>query len=823
MATSNQRRKERRKQKRKRQEKKKRAERRQRIAQDRPVAIVPPANARHRERLARQQPVAWQGELVEDVAVFDDAALASLSSEKAAHVSAVREAIQLATAGRGQEAIQRTAEISRSSPLSEWRLMIRGYAAWSAGEIDAANRAWRRLDAERRPGRIAIVLATSLRDDLERAKPGRLPSQGANKETATPGEASREASAPGGSSDDGASIEWSPQVDEQLLYHAKLLRRVRFDRGAIRVAEAGVRVREEKRDLLIGPKKIEWLRDFAREYRATEPGLVASLERTALERAAAQPYSDLFESTVAAIPGPRHDPANRLSRFFYYLRFSNDRRAARNAEQSLDRYLKTDLPQNEALSKPLRQAIASQIYLNEARAQILPRRDDVLNFLVDEGEDAGEIRRLLKAAVKAYPKNRAAYKTHADWIESKLDDDRLTKPKRKPLEKELTSVMQAWAKGLPDDVKPRLWLVDHLLEEEQTEMAKPHVEWLADARQNDPRVRAAPWKWQMLEAMRLSRRKAWLADVPAALDAAESLWPSWLDDRWLAYLRAAYHLRAGETEAYEEQRQRICGESGVARDSLPDACMMLGAAQRMRTPAADLKPLRAPIDEAVQNVTTLSYEELLGAGSFFWDLHRTGLQYPAYRMHGGKFARELWDRFLRRPDRICNHANEEQIPAAVLWCFEFRPCDDGYRLKLPPWFDEQLLTQQPKLAAAKLSAFLKLGRSWEIDDYRDLGPQLREAARAERDPYYRDWFISLADELDELALGGAEGGFGSGYGPFAELLGQMFAEDDAADDWDDDESDELDEDEFLDFDPECDCPSCRAAQKAYRAANGFRD
>ena len=125
--------------------------------------------------------------------------------------------------------------------------------------------------------------------------------------------------------------------------------------------------------------------------------------------------------------------------------------------------------------------------------------------------------------------------------------------------------MRNWSKGLPDDVEPRLWLVDHLLENEETEEAKPHVDWLATARQDDPRVRATPWKWQLLEAMRLSRRKAWLSRVPERLEEAESQWPTWLSKQWLPYLNAALALRCGKTDEFEQQRKQICSESGIAQ------------------------------------------------------------------------------------------------------------------------------------------------------------------------------------------------------------------------------------------------------------------
>ena len=86
MATKSQRK----KQKAKRQQRKRLKER------QRKKGNVLQGNARHRQRLARQQPRAWNGEMPEDVAVFDDSVLESLSPELASQVSAVREALQVA-------------------------------------------------------------------------------------------------------------------------------------------------------------------------------------------------------------------------------------------------------------------------------------------------------------------------------------------------------------------------------------------------------------------------------------------------------------------------------------------------------------------------------------------------------------------------------------------------------------------------------------------------------------------------------------------------------------------------------------------------------
>jgi hypothetical protein len=733
-------------------------------------------NSRHRQRLALQKPRSWKGEILEDVAVFDDSVLESLSPELASQVSAVREALEAACESRGDEALKCVSGVSRNSPLSQWRLFIRGLVPWTADDTEAASEAWKRLAPERRPGRIAIAMMCAHLTDLDRVSVA---------------ESNREPN-------DDREANWCSRLDDQLLYHAKLLRRVRIDRAAIRVAEVAVRAPEEAKELRLGPKKIEWLRDFATEFRSTEPDLVAALEHIALGRAFAQNFSDLFETAIKAFVGPRHDRRNSLLSYFYYLRFEDDQ----SSDLRLEKYLTKDLPKNEEVSAPLRDAIASQIHLDEAMMMIRPAGGGVMAFMFGEREDTKAINRHFEASVRAYPVNRPAYKEHVDWIESKLDNSRLTKPERKPLETRLAEVMENWSKGLPDDVEPRLWLVDYLLENEETEEAKPHVDRLAAARQDDPRVRATPWKWQLLEAMRLSRRKAWLPEVLSKLEKAESQWPAWLSKQWLPYLKAAWSLRCGKTDEFEQQRQQICNESGITKDSLADACMMLGAAQRMRVSAADLKPLREPVDAAVKNISKLSYDELLLASGFFWDLHRTQLLYPAYRMHGGKFAKELFSRFNYGPGLVLNHVDDERLHAAILLCSEHRFWSDGYELKLPVWYSKPDVQRHSMFAAARLNAFLKLRVHWRSEDFKDIGPILRHAAQSQRDPYYRHWFVSLADELDEI-LAKDSSPFGSGFNPFSRLF---------ADDDDDDDDDDLD------FDPDCDCPRCRAAKRAYEAS-----
>ncbi len=159
------------------------------------------SNARHRQRLSQQTPRAWPDETLEDVAVFDDSVLSDLPSEVAEQVTAIRAALQDACESRGEVAVGSLSVISRGSPLSERRLFIRGLVDWLAEDAEGANEAWKRLNPERRPGRIATAMMIALRSDLEEVS---------------------HSHGTGEPCDESQSPSWN-RWDDQLLYHAKLL------------------------------------------------------------------------------------------------------------------------------------------------------------------------------------------------------------------------------------------------------------------------------------------------------------------------------------------------------------------------------------------------------------------------------------------------------------------------------------------------------------------------------------------------------------------------------------------------------------------------
>jgi len=695
-----------------------------------------------KDRIARKCPLPADSEPAEDVAVFDAKVRDGLAPELARQAEIVAEALQLVSDRWDEKAAERLREIPRRSPYSDWRLLIRGLVDWYADRFDEAESCWSRLDPDRRPARIAAVLRASQNGD-----------EAAPDDTST------------GSA-------------------ANLVRKLRVDRPAILEARRGLLAAKESGNVKIAPQTLDFLRRFVAEHRLLEPDLVRAVESEAIRRAFAQPFSDLFSMATRWFRGPDHDPKHTLLSSQYYAKF---RDGGEQAEKLLRNYLRRDLPSLSGLSDPLRQALLSVAHLGEAMELSAPTAQEMSGIaqrmLMSMGihEDEVAVESHFRDSIRAYPQHRQAHQAFAAWLRSKTENDDLSKSERERFAEKLPEVMSGWSASLPDDAEPRLWLVDHYLETEQLDAARPHVDWLSESRQEDPRIRATPWKWELLEAMRLCRRKSWLDQVPARLDAAESLWPNWLSREWLPYLRAAYALRRGDEESYRELRRAAMGrgedpsagdrpdaDGQSARYPLTDAIMMLGAAQRMRVPAADLKPLRAPVDRAASNLDSIASDDLIAAAQFFGDLFRTSLVYPAYRMHGSKFGRELVSRLEER-----RKLPPGDLRRMLLWISRHR-----YWSNSPDPYPPDFLVDTPDdpyCRAAMIDATLQhrytIHRLRWMDDDIEL---VRHAAASETDPYFRFWLGQIVEQTDEqLARLDRGPGIANVFADLGELFGRF--------------------------------------------------
>ena len=738
---------------------------------------------RYREQLKRLVPTGWAGENPIDVAVFDESVRTTLDASLQKEVASVKEGLWLIECGQPDQANEAVAAIARKSELSDWRLMVRGITAWLANDLTTAETAWRRLDVDRRPARIASALKLAHREDL------------AELAAATVGKDSPQGPVDGKLTQPLTNVP-ATHLDHELIKGARIVRRTRIDRPAIKIASVGVNQKLEYEDEIpdstLTSEKIQWLREFGRDFKGLEPNLVQALEIAALDRAVAQPFTDVFEEAVAVFRGAAHDPRNSFRAFQYHRQFEGD---DETAQACLLKYVNNDLPANEQLSKPLRNAMISMIWLKEASFDWdrLSSARSPFGFMLtpsfDDRPTRKSIRDKFQKSIKAYPANEQAHEAYVDALKQDCDDEELTKDQRVQSTKRLTEAMKNWAKAIPTAPQPRSYLAQALLEAEQFEDAASHIEWVINSRPEDPRLKILPWKSKLYQAMKLCRRKSNLSQVPDVLAEVEMLWPRWLSTKWLPYFTAAWLLRSGDQEGYRKQRDNIVSSGSTRQGSLADACMMLGAAQTMKVPAADLKPLRQPVDLAVKNLKQLSTEELLEAASFFWEMYQVKVLYPAFRMHGSKFGRELVKRFRNNSGLLKQHIDQPQFQQSVFWFSEHRFWGDGYQSKMPPSF-KKLITKNDCMAAAHLNGQLKVYFGVRNEQILETSQFLRDGIGHQTNPFYRFWFAELASAAEEKVR---KFEMNSGVGGFAEMFGSMFGQLDEQDD-------------------ECDCENCRASR-----------
>jgi tetratricopeptide (TPR) repeat protein len=107
-----------------------------------------------RDRLARQEL---------DLAVLHPDRFLDVPKETHDGAALVRGALEALQGGDEARALETLRDVARSSPLSDWKLFVRGMAAFSRRQSDEARANWDRLDPDRAAARIAqSLLALSL-------------------------------------------------------------------------------------------------------------------------------------------------------------------------------------------------------------------------------------------------------------------------------------------------------------------------------------------------------------------------------------------------------------------------------------------------------------------------------------------------------------------------------------------------------------------------------------------------------------------------------------------------------------------------------------
>ncbi len=691
---------------------------------------------RHQQRVEAQQPVAWAEERIEDVAIFDDAALASLSSEMQEQATAVRAALKAACESNAESALSLVAGVPRSSPYSDWRLFLRGLVKWFENDLPASMEAWSRLDESRRPARIAAVMTKS--QQLQ------MPVAEANKEeqpqTALTGTANHNVSRL-------RELDRLAELDEVQSYHAKLLYRIRVDRPALRIARLGLSVQEGDSEAPISLPKLDWLHRFVKGYQAVEPQLTVAIADNARQMAANNEELNVFLHAAKLFPGTLLDPSNRLLTYFYGARFHVDHDLL-DTNELLNEFFESDLFPNQAILPAVKGAAAGELIFRDVEHMMdahamMPRPKE-------KREIAAEICDCIGIVLKLYPRHRDALVSFSKWLLQMIESD-VKVADRKVYEDVALEVMRTWATAFPTEMEPRLWLVDALLEREQLEEVKPHIEFLTSSRQESPLARATPWKWNLLEASRLCRRKTWFAQVLPQLDQAEKCWPTWLSNEWLPYLRAAAAWRIGGAAALTEAQQTLgidyATQEGIG---LRHSCMLYSAALFMRVPAAELKPLRETLDKQIATPARCTDLEVCRTGAFLWDLNRAKLMCSGLERTKKNFAKMFAKRY-EKSNRIVNELKPDPLfQSGLLFCADQQMFSNRGLLRLPNYVTDELVETSPRYLAIKTLAFIRQDEHWGYYLPKDCEEPLRAAAEKEPDAFYRNFYLELAQKFKEV-------------------------------------------------------------------------
>lgn len=715
------------------------------------------------------KPKALADEPVHDVAVFARSSRDQLPTELQLQATAVSAALELLRQGADAQALEGLKDIPRASPFADWRLFVRGLVACYAADMSAARTAWERLDPARRPARIAAVLLKAEGDTPLFAE-GRQPSA-------------------------------------VLTEAARQLRRRQHILAAARSIVSPSSPSSQTKFSVAQAKQLVPFRD---EYRGQDPEFVNRFGQACVRRAACQENPEVFNRLVSQVPGPAHDPHWNIENFSYAVNFAD---AEDWVDEAIDDYIEQDFRKDTA-PEPVKRALLSLLRLGQAgyhrdqqNASIGP-----FGFFTGDRIDYREIEKFVCEAIKVYPANRYAHSKLLELLQEQLEDDYSAAEKKK-IEKRVASAKAAFVKTFPSEVETTLWLIDYYFDENKLSEADKLVTQLSNYRVDDPRAKVLPWKLSLRRAMYCSGRKPQLAQAPVALDEAAALWPGWLRQDWLPFLRAALVLRQGDRARFDEldaAARAACGAPQLLADN-----MTFAAVQQMNLPSPQLKSFRQIIEAHAAAADQIGLEELFALGDFWWDLSRTGLRHKAYRLQAGKFGKVLTSRLKNgEAFQIGPH-----FEGACCWMAEHNFWS-GYDFKVPAWL-ASYLDDYPRITAGLVRSAMRFRSSrWRMSEYRSMIEQVDLAAKQERDPFYRHTMAATASNA-KLRIADLEAKVHRS--PFAALEAMLSDDDDGDDDDDDDDydgDDELGDDDHGSEEELCDCRKCRTARAYAEAASG---
>jgi tetratricopeptide (TPR) repeat protein len=674
-----------------------------------------------------------------DQAVLHPERAQELVPEIRQEASQIRAALAALEAGDEVNAMAALRDVARSSPLSEWKLFVRGLAAFSRAELEEARANWDRLDSHRVAARIARTL-------LALTGP-----------------------APGG-------------VDEQPagVRNVELLERLVF-------GEPVLAPLKQLRDLIAEDRWEEAIRllgQLSFRLRRCDPALAERLTRVVyslLIRAVTRlPYRQartlVGNFTRVAVPLPIDPRWNR----FWALIWEGPQGDFDEAEDYWRKYL-DDLKTLPALApeeRPRAQALVwshlGAIHVDEAEAlgasPFGPRPSD------REGAPARKRAvACLEESLRLDPKRRATYQALFDAYEEWGQPEQAAATARRLLA------------AFPDDFDSVMFLSDHHFKRNEPD---PALEYAQRARALKPLDQAAvgeEWAARVLRARQLAL-KGRCDEGRVELETAERLSPEQSQAMLSQARKAVFELKAGQTERAESF---IAAAQERLVEPTPLWLALWIEAIRYKLPKSDQERFEAhwvnAVSKRCRSETAGALADLMAA--YVGD----DISYP----HRAEHVKQVVD-YLRRTTRI-KYYLEDLVRACTF--LGLIPKERNLFLKLAqrglklfpgtPVF--YTLSGSAELEKGPFGGNLPLARkhfekalelAQKSSNPRDtaLLPQIRES-------------LSLLKDLTASPLGMPFAGFGGGpFAGFGMFGGLDFDPDDPFDDdWDDDDWDFADE------------------------------
>ncbi|MGM0488801.1 MAG: tetratricopeptide repeat protein [Planctomycetota bacterium] len=441
-------------------------------------------------------------------------------------VTAVREALAAVEQGEDEAANRLLADISRNSPVADWRLFARGLSAFYQQDAARAKQNWSRLDATRPGHRIARTLLVAA---------GMAPEE------------------------NGPDLATSLHKLEQYTQSAGVVDRLK------RLAEVW---REERIEPFF-----RQFRKLRQQYFEDHEELIRRIVELVWKRGARDGDERMIDRLASIGPPPPLDPhwwrATALAREHGGVHDAAD--SCKLLEAAWNAYAK-ELPELEGLRESDRPIAVALVY-NHLGTRFLQEANQVEKTRLPwEGDQADKnwlrqsAGKYFRNSISAYPELKDSYYALVKLHE---EDEEIDKAAR---------VMEKLAAADPDCFDAADWLANYYLSQDNPRRSEPHVNAVKRLRPRDPACATLAWK-QAVTAVRCATIKRQFEAARREVEQAAAVAPPDVEPYTLDLLRAGIEFKAKNVQAANAHVQTAVGK---VEDPTPIWMQMSATAARMR-------------------------------------------------------------------------------------------------------------------------------------------------------------------------------------------------------------------------------------------------